>query len=203
MIFFSYFVVLITSINPNRFYMRSLCIFCGARSGNNPIYTETAVTLAKLMVEEDIELIYGGGKVGLMGVLADTILERGGQVQGVIPEGLIDQEVGHTGLTRLHVVNTMHQRKELMYDLSEGFVALPGGFGTLDEFFEILTWSQLGLHKKPIGFLNVNGYFNHLLSHFELTVEEGFVSQQLVNNILVEEDESLLLKHLSANIIRI
>ncbi len=183
--------------------MKSLCIFCGARSGNNPIYTETAVTLAKLMVEEDIELIYGGGKVGLMGVLADTILENGGQVQGVIPEGLIDQEVGHTGLTQLHVVNTMHQRKELMYDLSEGFVALPGGFGTLDEFFEILTWSQLGLHKKPIGFLNVNGYFNHLLSHFELTVEEGFVSQQLVNNILVEEDESLLLKHLSANIIRI
>ena len=183
--------------------MKSLCVFCGARSGNNPIYRETAATLARFMARSNIELIFGGGKVGLMGVLADTILEHGGTVQGVIPEGLVNQEVGHTGLTQLHIVNTMHQRKELMYDLAEGFVALPGGFGTLDEFFEILTWSQLGLHKKPIGFLNINGFFNHLLSHFELAVEEGFVSEDLLRGIIVEDNEELLLKHLSSNIIRI
>lgn len=183
--------------------MKSLCIFCGARAGNNPIYKETAVTLAKLMAAAKIELIFGGGKVGLMGVLADTVLQHGGTVQGVIPEGLMSQEVGHMGLTQLHIVKTMHQRKELMYDLAEGFVALPGGFGTLDEFFEILTWSQLGLHKKPIGFLNVNGYFNHLLSHFELAVEEGFVSEKLLEDIIVEDNEELILKQLSSNIIRI
>lgn len=183
--------------------MKSLCVFCGARNGNNPIYKETAVALATLMAKPNIELVFGGGKVGLMGVLADTILQFGGKVQGVIPEGLMSQEVGHTGLTQLHIVNTMHQRKELMYDLAEGFVALPGGFGTLDEFFEILTWSQLGLHKKPIGFLNVNGYFNHLLSHFELAVEEGFVSEDLLRRIVVEDSENLLLMQLSSNIIRI
>lgn len=183
--------------------MKSLCVFCGARSGNNPIYKEAAVTLASQMAESNIELIFGGGKVGLMGVLADTILQHGGTVQGVIPEGLVSQEVGHTGLTKLHIVQTMHQRKELMYNLSEGFVALPGGFGTLDEFFEILTWSQLGLHKKPIGFLNVNGYFNHLLSHFEVAVEEGFVSESLLRNIVVEDSDELLLRRLSSNIIKI
>jgi len=183
--------------------MKSLCVFCGASAGNNPIYKEAATSFASLMTRAGIELIFGGGKVGLMGVLADTVLKHGGSVQGVIPEGLMDQEVGHPGLTKLHVVSTMHQRKELMYDLAEGFVALPGGFGTLDEFFEILTWSQLGLHKKPIGFLNVNGYFNHLLNHFELAVEEGFVSEKLLQSIIVEDNEELLLMRLSSNIIRI
>ena len=183
--------------------MKSLCIFCGAHGGNNPVYKKSAIRLAKLMAENDIALVYGGGRVGLMGVLADTIIESGGYVEGVIPQGLADQEVAHSGLNKLHVVDTMHQRKELMYKLAESFVALPGGFGTLDEFFEILTWSQLGLHNKPIGFLNVNGYFNHLINHFEVTVEEGFVSPALVAKIIVEENAELILKRLAANIIRI
>ena len=179
--------------------MKSLCIFCGARPGNNAIYTEVAVSFARLLAEKNIELIFGGGKVGLMGVLADTVLTGGGKVQGVIPEGLMSEEVAHTGLTRLHVVDTMHLRKELMYNLSDGFVALPGGFGTLDEFFEILTWSQLGLHKKPIGFLNVNGYFNHLLNHFELAVKEGFVDKDLANSILVETDINIMLEKITSH----
>lgn len=183
--------------------MKSLCIFCGARPGNNPIYTEVAISFAKLLAEKNIDLIFGGGKVGLMGILADTVLENGGKVQGVIPEGLMTEEVAHPGLTQLHIVDTMHLRKELMYNLSDGFVAMPGGFGTLDEFFEILTWSQLGLHKKPIGFLNVNGYFDHLLRHFELAVEEGFVSRDLVNGIVVETDVTILLKKISSNEIRV
>ena len=183
--------------------MRSLCIFCGAKSGNNPVYNEAAVNMATTMARQQIELIFGGGKVGLMGVLADTMLAHGGKVQGVIPQGLMDEEVAHTGLTKLHVVNTMHQRKELMYKISDGFIAMPGGFGTLDEFFEILTWSQLGLHKKPIGFLNVNGFFDNLINHFELIVREGFVSQSLINRIVVEEDEAQLLKKLESNIIRV
>lgn len=183
--------------------MKRLCIFCGAKSGTNPVYTAAAVNIATMMAEHQIELIYGGGKVGLMGVLADAILEKGGRAQGVIPQGLMDEEVAHTGLTELHVVQTMHQRKELMYKLSDGFIAMPGGFGTLDEFFEILTWSQLGLHKKPIGFLNVNGFFDHLIHHFELIVREGFVIQSLVDRIVVEDDEATLLEKLENNIIRI
>lgn len=182
--------------------MKRLCIFCGAKGGSNPIYKESAVNMATMMAHQQIELIFGGGKVGLMGILADTILTQGGKVQGVIPQGLMNEEVAHTGLTELHVVNTMHQRKELMYKLSDGFVAIPGGFGTLDEFFEILTWSQLGLHKKPIGFLNVNGFFDHLLSHFNLIVKEGFVDQSLVDRIIVEENEAKLLKRLESSIIR-
>lgn len=183
--------------------MKSLCIFCGAHSGTNPIYEEAAMRFAKLLAQHKMELIYGGGKVGLMGVLADTMLQYNGLVQGVIPQGLVDQEVAHTGLTKLHVVDTMHKRKELMYDLSAGFVAMPGGFGTLDEFFEILTWSQLGLHKKPIGFLNVNGYFNYLLQYFEFIVEEGFVESALMDRIIVEEDEALLLKQLASKEIQV
>lgn len=183
--------------------MKRLCIFCGAKSGSNAVYKEAAVNMAKLMAQQQIELIFGGGKVGIMGVLADTMLAHGGKVQGVIPQGLMDEEVAHAGLTALHVVNTMHQRKELMYKISDGFIAMPGGFGTLDEFFEILTWSQLGLHKKPIGFLNVNGFFDHLINHFELIVKEGFVSQSLIQRIIVEEDEAQLLKKLETNIIRI
>lgn len=183
--------------------MQHLCIFCGSKQGNSPIYRETAVRVAKQLAQNNIALIFGGGKVGLMGVLADTVLEYGGKVQGVIPEGLMTEEVAHTGLTELHVVPTMHQRKELMYKLSDGFVAIPGGFGTLDEFFEILTWSQIGLHKKPIGFLNINGFFNHLIAHFNLIIQEGFVDKTLVDRIVIEEDETLLLKRLSSNIIRI
>lgn len=183
--------------------MKRLCIFCGAKSGTNPVYTAAAVNIATIMANQQIELIFGGGKVGLMGVLADTILAKGGSAQGVIPQGLMDEEVAHTGLTELHVVQTMHQRKELMYKLSDGFIAMPGGFGTLDEFFEILTWSQLGLHKKPIGFLNVNGFFDHLIHHFELIVREGFVIQSLVDRIVVEDDEATLLEKLENNIIRI
>lgn len=182
--------------------MKSICVFCGARPGNNPIYMESAVSFGKLLADNSIQLIYGGGKVGLMGVIADTVLENGGEVQGVIPQGLVDEEVAHAGLTKLHIVRTMHQRKELMYNLSDSFVALPGGFGTLDEFFEILTWSQLGLHKKPVSFLNINGYFNFLIDHFDLTVKEGFVDRALANRIIIEEDETMLLNHLKAKIIR-
>ena len=147
--------------------MKSLCVFCGSSPGNNPAFIETAKALGYTMAEQNITLVYGGGNVGLMGVVADAVLEKGGKVTGVIPDFLKKKEVGHTGLTELIVVETMHQRKTKMFELSEGFIALPGGFGTLEEVIEILTWQQLGLHQYPVAFLNVDGFYNHLRSFFD------------------------------------
>lgn len=155
--------------------MPRLCVFCGAHSGNDGRYTALAAGVAQSIVRAGYGIVYGGGRVGLMGTVADAALEAGGEVIGVIPEALATAEVAHNGLTQLHVVQTMHERKALMADISDGFIALPGGFGTMDEFHEILTWRQLQIHDKPIGLLNPDGYYDALLALFERMQSEGFL----------------------------
>ena len=173
--------------------MKSLCVFCGSSPGANGAYAEAARAFGTLLVTNNITLIYGGGKVGLMGQLADSVLKNGGEAIGVIPETLFKKEVAHQNLTKLHVVENMHVRKALMYELSDGFVALPGGTGTLDELFEVFTWIQIGYLSKPIGLLNVNGYFNHLSTFLEHTVAERFVKPEHLTMLLVDDNgESLL-----------
>jgi uncharacterized protein (TIGR00730 family) len=155
--------------------MTSICIFCGANFNGDPILKQTVDQLAEIMVNRNITLVFGGGKVGVMGLLAEAMIQRGGKTIGVIPQFLMDKEVGHTGLTELHIVENMHQRKQLMSDLCDGIIMLPGGFGTLEEFFEVLTWLQLGLHNKPIGILNVNGFYDLLLQQMDVMVEQQFL----------------------------
>jgi uncharacterized protein (TIGR00730 family) len=173
--------------------MRRLCVFCGSSAGLRPDYTAAARHLGAALAERGIGLVYGAGDVGLMGLLADAALHAGGEVIGVIPQALVDREVAHEGLTQRHIVATMHERKALMADLADGFAALPGGFGTADEFFEILTWAQLGLHTKPIGLLNTQGYFDPLLMWLDRMVEEGFLRQEHRQILLVENDVDRLL----------
>jgi uncharacterized protein (TIGR00730 family) len=165
--------------------MKSVCVFCGSRPGNGAVYAEAAKALARELVRRGLHLVYGGGNVGLMGIVADAVLDAGGEVVGVIPQMLVSKEIAHAGLTRLHVVGSMHERKALMAELSDAFVALPGGFGTLEEFCEIVTWSQLGLHPKPCGLLNVNGYYDSLLAFLDESVREGFVRDQHRDLVLV------------------
>jgi uncharacterized protein (TIGR00730 family) len=155
--------------------MKSLCVYCGASKGASETYADAARFMARAMVENRIALVYGGGKVGLMGVIADEMIRLGGETTGVIPKALMEKEVGHGGLTRLHVVKDMHERKAMMAALSDGFVAMPGGIGTLEELFEIFTWSQLGLHDMPIGLLNVNGFYDVLITFLRLVVKEQFL----------------------------
>ncbi len=155
--------------------MQSIAIFCGANFNGDPVLLGAVEQLTALMAERHIALVFGGGKVGVMGLLADNMISRGGKTIGVIPKFLLDKEVGHTGLTELHVVETMHQRKQLMNDISDGIIMLPGGFGTLEEFFEVLTWLQLGLHNKPIAILNINGFYDHLLRQMDVMVEQKFL----------------------------
>jgi uncharacterized protein (TIGR00730 family) len=174
--------------------MNSVCVFCGSHPGNDPAYAEAARTLGRTLAERDITLVYGGGHVGLMGVVADSALGAGGEAIGVMPKSLVDREIGHTGLTKLHVVSSMHERKALMSELSEGFVALPGGNGTLEEFFEVLTWAQLGEHGKPCGLLNVAGYYDPLLAVFDRMVDRAFLREEHRGLVIVEEDPSALLE---------
>lgn len=155
--------------------MKSICVFCGANFNGDPVLKEAVEQLAEVMVERNIALIFGGGRVGVMGLLADAIIAKGGKTVGVIPQFLMDKEVGHTGLTELHIVENMHQRKQLMSDLCDAVIMLPGGFGTLEEFFEVLTWLQLGLHNHPIGVLNINGFYDHLLKQMDVMVEQRFL----------------------------
>ena len=155
--------------------MRSICIYCGSNTGSNPIYAERATALGTRLAQQGLAVVYGGGNVGLMGVVADAALAAGGEVVGVIPEQLVGWEVAHTGLTRLEVVANMHERKARMFDLADGFVALPGGFGTLDEMFEMLTWRQLGIGDKPCAFLDVQGFFEPLVAMMDRMVEERFL----------------------------
>jgi uncharacterized protein (TIGR00730 family) len=155
----------------------ALCVYCGSQSGRHPIYNETAHAFGLELARRGIALVYGGGKVGLMGTVANAALAGGGRVIGVIPRQLVDREVAHTGLSELVVVDTMHQRKTRMYELSDAFVALPGGFGTMDEMFEMLTWAQLGLHRYPCAFLDTHGYYAHLRSMMNHMVAEGFVAE--------------------------
>lgn len=165
---------------------RRIGVFCGANSGNRAAYRDATRQLACALVRCGIELVYGGGNIGLMGVLADAALAHGGRVIGVIPESLMAREVGHLGLTELRIVQSMHERKAVMSDLSDAFIALPGGFGTLEEFCEVVTWSQLGIQEKPCGLVNVDGYYQPLLQLFDLAVREGFL--HLDNRGLVMDD---------------
>ncbi len=151
-------------------------IFCGAHAGRDGHYRALADDIADALVAAGMGVVYGGGRVGLMGSIADAMLERGGEVIGVIPASLASAEVAHDGITALHVVETMHERKALMAQLSDGFIALPGGFGTMDEFHEIVTWRQLGIHDKPIGLLNTDGYYDHLLALYDRMLDEGFLN---------------------------
>jgi uncharacterized protein (TIGR00730 family) len=155
--------------------MNSICVFCGANFNGDPLLKRAVEQLAEVMIACNITLVFGGGKVGVMGILADAVLNNGGKAIGVIPQFLMDKEVGHTGLTELHIVENMHQRKQMMNDLCDGIIMLPGGFGTLEEFFEVLTWLQLGLHNHPVGILNVNGFYDLLLQQMDLMVEQRFL----------------------------
>ncbi|WP_183573211.1 TIGR00730 family Rossman fold protein [Mucilaginibacter sp. X5P1] len=185
--------------------MNSICIFCGANFSGDPLLEQAINQLAEIMISRDISLIFGGGKVGVMGMVADAVLNKGGRAIGVIPQFLMAKEIAHPGLTELHIVETMHQRKQLMSDLCDGFITMPGGLGTMEEFFEVLTWLQLGLHSRPVGILNVNGFYDLLLKQLDVMVEQRFlkpVNRQLVlssgdpielislmNNFKAETDE--------------
>ena len=158
--------------------LRSVTVYCGSNSGADPAYAEATRSLARLLVDADIRIVYGGASLGLMGVLADTAMEAGGEVIGVMPQALMDREIGHTGLSELRVVGSMHERKALMAELGEAFIALPGGIGTLEELIEVYTWSQLGLHRKPLGVLNVSGYYDGLAALLDHAVHEGFLREQ-------------------------
>ena len=174
--------------------MKNVCVFCGSSEGMCPVYAEAAKTLGATIAERGMRLVYGGGKVGLMRVVADAALAKGGEVIGVIPKALLEKEIGHEGLTELHVVGSMHERKMLMSDLSEGFVALPGGYGTLEEFLEVLSWAQLSLHEKPCALLNVGGFFEPLLTLFERAVEKGFVHPDHRSLVLADEEPAAILE---------
>lgn len=178
--------------------IQRLCVFCGSSSGTDPVYRQAAQTLGAVLVARGIELVYGGGHVGLMGEVANAVLHAGGRVTGVTPQALVDREIAHTGLTELRVVSSMHERKALMAELSDAFVALPGGFGTLEEFCEVLTWSQLGIHRKACGLLNVQGYFNALLALLEHGVQEGFIKQAHRGMVLADTDPNRLLAQLDS-----
>lgn len=163
--------------------MKRICVNCGSSPGFDPVYMAMAEKLGSMLSKEKIELVYGGAEVGLMGKVADAVLQSGGKVIGVIP-GVLADHVAHQGLTELHIVDSMHERKAMMFDLSDGFIALPGGFGTIEEITELLTWSQLGLSSKPCGLINVNGYYDLLLTFFDGAVNEGFMKQEHRNMLL-------------------
>jgi uncharacterized protein (TIGR00730 family) len=169
---------------------KRLCIFCGSKAGDKEVYAHATRRLGEIMAEGGFGLVYGGGHIGLMGVLADAVLAAGGEAIGVIPKSMMDAELAHTKLTQLHIVDTMHQRKAMMADLADGFAALPGGFGTGDELFEILTWAQLHYHTKPIGLLNVAGFFDPLLAWLDRAVEDGFLKLKH-RRLLIEADEAV------------
>src|SRR3954453_10697267 len=178
--------------------MKRLCVFCGSNAGARPEYANAARDMAASLAARNIGLVYGGGRVGLMGILADEMLRLGGNVAGVIPRMLSDREVGHVGLSELHVVETMHERKAKMADLADGFIALPGGLGTLEEIFEIWTWAQLGSHRKPCGFLDANGFYAPLLSFLDRAVDAGFIRAQYRSMAIVDVDPAALLRRLNA-----
>jgi uncharacterized protein (TIGR00730 family) len=178
--------------------MRRVCVFCGSNTGMRPAYAEAATRLGRLIAERGLGLVYGGGRVGLMGLIADAAHQAGGEVIGVIPRALAEWEVAHTGITDLRVVNSMHERKALMADLVDAFVALPGGVGTLDELFEIWTWGQLGLHAKPLGFLDVEGYYAGLHAFLDHMRDEGFVKARHRAMVAVTADPDDLLDRFAA-----
>ena len=173
--------------------IRNLCVYCGSNPGRDPAYSAGARILAQALVDRDIGLVYGGARVGIMGLLADSVLEAGGRVTGVIPESLIKKEIAHLGLSELRVTRSMHERKSLMAEISDGFIALPGGIGTLEEIFEVWTWAQLGFHGKPCGLFNIAGYFNALCAFLDHTVTEQFVKPPHRSMLFVESSVERLL----------
>jgi uncharacterized protein (TIGR00730 family) len=178
--------------------MQRICVFCGSNPGTKETYGAAAGTMGRLLAERGIDMVYGGANRGLMGIAADAALDAGGTVIGVIPEALVAWEVAHDGLTELHVVDSMHTRKQMMADLSDGFIALPGGFGTFEEFCEILTWAQLGIHTKPCGILNVDGYYDPLMALFDRAVEDGFLPPEHRALVIEESDPARLLDLLAS-----
>jgi uncharacterized protein (TIGR00730 family) len=178
--------------------LTSVCVFCGASTGTNPVYREAAIALGRTLAERKLTLIYGGGAVGLMGIVADAALAAGGEVIGIIPESLQNAEIGHKGLTRLEVVDGMHARKARMAELSDAFIALPGGLGTLEEMFEVWTWGQLGYHAKPLGLMDVNGFYSKLTDFLDHVASEGFVREQHRGMLQISESPSELLDALEA-----
>lgn len=182
-----------SSTDLSRSTLSPLCVYCGAADGKRPVYAQAARALGRAMAERGIDLVYGGGRAGMMGHVADAVLAHGGIVTGVITQQLMDRELGHTGVHTLHIVDTMHQRKKMMADVARGFVALPGGVGTLDELFEILAWAQLGLHTCPVGLLNVEGYYDPLVSLIDHMDDEGFLRPQTKLVLRVEREPDALL----------
>lgn len=178
--------------------MKSICVFCGARHGERQAYRDATESLGKLMADEGIELVWGGGHVGLMGVVADAVLEAGGRAFGVIPDFMAERELEHRGATEMRVVDSMHTRKAAMAERAQGFIALPGGYGTLDELFEILTWGQLHIHRKPIGLLNVEGFYEPLLAMLRHMVQEGFVKPENLGLFCVADTPAALLAAMRA-----
>ena len=176
--------------------MKAIAVYCGAATGADPMYADAARATAQALVDHNIALVYGGGKVGLMGVIADEVLRLGGEATGVIPRALVEREVGHAGLTRQFVVKDMHERKAMMASLSDGFIAMPGGMGTLEELFEMLTWAQLGIHDKPVGLLNVHGFYDGLLAFVPHQEGEGFVRPGHAALILADADPQALVRRL-------
>lgn len=174
--------------------MQRICVYCGSNRGGSARYAEAASQLADVLVRHGLELVYGGASKGTMGVLADAVLERGGTVHGVIPKMLEEKEIAHTGLTKLHIVASMHERKSMMAALSDGFIALPGGFGTLEELIEVLTWGQLRFHDKPCGLLNVAGYFDKLLEYLDHAHAEGFLQAENRAMLLCDSEATGLLQ---------
>ncbi|BAY43225.1 hypothetical protein SAMD00079811_08040 [Scytonema sp. HK-05] len=178
--------------------MKYVCVFCGSSMGVQPAYQQAALAMGEALARRELGLVYGGGNVGLMGTIADATLAAGGEVIGVIPDFMVAKEIAHAGLTQLHIVKSMHERKTMMAQLSDAFVALPGGYGTLEEFCEVLTWAQLGLHQKPFGLLNVNGYYSPLLKFFDQAVTEEFL-RPINRSLVLEASEPENLLDLLAN----
>lgn len=174
--------------------MKNITVFCASSNGNDPIFMDQAFQLGKTLAENKIGLVYGGAKVGLMGAVADGALSANGTVTGVLPDFLRSKEIAHTGLTELLIVDSMHTRKTKMNELCDGVITLPGGYGTLEEFFEMLTWAQLGLHKKPIGILNINGYYNAMITLVQTMVDSGFLKEINQDMILISDDIDTLLE---------
>jgi uncharacterized protein (TIGR00730 family) len=178
-----------------------LCVFCGSNIGASPIYTHATRALTIELVARGVEVVYGGGNVGLMGILADAVLAAGGRVVGVMPRPLVAREIAHAHLSHLHVVDSMHERKALMTELADGFLALPGGFGTLEEFFEVVTWTQLGVHAKPCGLLNVNGFFDPLIEFLDHATDERFIRAEHRDLIIHDPRPAALLDRMEAFVV--
>ena len=177
--------------------IKTICVFCGSSTGENPVYAEKAEQLARFFLENNLRLVYGGANVGLMRILADTMLKGNGHVAGVMPKNLVHREVAHLELTEMHIVEDMQERKAVMAKLSDGFITFPGAYGTFDELFEMLTWNQLHIVEKPVGLLNVKGFFNPLLKMLDNAVEEKFLRPEHRRILLAEEDETVLLKRMN------